>query len=195
MAAEMSTVHNGLIRGINSVYNQCINVSVRGSKKDQLDFANYAAQCAKLLHEHHSFEEETLFPKMNELAGVPGLMDGNVNEHAAFHDGLANYEDYLANVKEEKEELNGETLRSLIDAFMPALYTHLVNEIDTLVALEKYDDKVDWNQWFNKEKLNKGFMGQSDFRVSSSILVEVGWYKILLTRHGGTSRPSFYLYT
>lgn len=167
LAAEMSCVHNGLIRSVNSVYNQCVNVANRGTKKDKLDFANYASQCAKLLHEHHTFEEDTLFPGFNELAGVPGLMDGNVHEHEAFHDGLAAYEGYLDEVKEEKVELDGEKLRALIDGFMPTLYTHLVNEIDTLNALEKYEG-VDFNTWFNSEveKFNKGLLVQSDFRVS-----------------------------
>ena len=71
-------------------------------------------------------------------------------------------------VKAEKVVLDGVHLKKLIDDYMPALYSHLVNEIDTLIGLEKYDDKVDWVTWFNGEveKLNKGFMGQSDFRVS-----------------------------
>jgi hemerythrin-like domain-containing protein len=171
----MSIVHNGLIRGVNSVYNQCINVGERGTPKDKLDFANYAAQCAAILHEHHEFEEEVLFPKMNELAGVPGLMDGNVQEHAAFHDGFAIYEQYLEDVKAEKVVLDGAHMKKLIDDYMPALYSHLVNEIDTLIGLEKYDDKVDWVTWFNGEveKLNKGFMGQSDFRVSVAPAMEL----------------------
>ncbi|KIW08533.1 uncharacterized protein PV09_01422 [Verruconis gallopava] len=177
LAAEMSVVHNGLIRGINSVYNQCVNVATKGSKQDKIDFANYASQCAKLLHMHHDHEEETLFPKMNELAGVPGLMDGNVKEHAAFHDGFAKYDDYLTLVKEEKVDLDGETLRGLIDNFMPSLYSHLVNEVDSLVALEKYDE-IDWIQWFNNEieKWNKVLMRQSDFRIfeKSAFATEVG---------------------
>ena len=166
----MSIVHNGLIRGVNSVYNQCINVGEKGIQKDKLDFANYAAQCAAILNEHHEFEEEVLFPKINELAGVSGLMDGNMAEHAAFHDGFEIYKEYLEDVKAEKVELDGVHLKKLIDDYMPALYSHLVNEIDTLIGLEKYDDKVDWVTWFNGEvkKLNKGFMGQSVFRVRIS---------------------------
>jgi len=164
----MSVVHNGLLRGINAVYNQCINVAHKGTHQDKVDFANFAAQCAKLLHMHHEHEEEILFPTMGELAGVPGLMDANVAEHAAFHDGFEKYEQYLTSIKEEKEELNGEYLRDLIDAFMPPLHTHLNNEIDSLIALEKWEDKVNWIQWFNNEieKWNKVLMKQSEFRVS-----------------------------
>lgn len=190
MAAEMSIVHNSLIRGINSVYNQCVNVSARGSNKDKVDFANYAFQWTEWVHEHHNLEEESLFPQINELAGVPGLMDANVNEHAGFHDGIIEYAEYLKNVKEEKQELSGETVKSFIDAFMPTLHTHLVNEIDTLVTLEKYDDKVNWIQWFNKEvdKMIKSFMAEYDYRVSFSVGRTRKGKRILLTRHGGIFR-------
>ena len=184
LAAEMTVVHNGLMRGINAVYNQAINVANKGTHQDKVDFANFAAQCAKLLHMHHDHEEEILFPTMGELAGEPGLMDANVAEHAAFHDGFEKYEQYLTSVKEEKVELDGEHLRGLIDAFMPPLYTHLQNEVDTLVALEKYDDKVNWIEWFNSEieKWNKVLMKQSEFRVCGSSN-EVGCDANALSRH------------
>lgn len=194
MAAEMSIAHNCLIRGINSVYNQCVNVAERGSNKDKVDFANYAFQWTEWVHEHHNLEEESLLPQINELAGVPGLMDANVNEHAGFHDGIIEYAEYLKEVKEEKQELSGETMKRHIDSFMPTLHTHLVNEIDTLVTLEKYDDKVNWVQWFNKEvdKMIKSFMAEYDYRVSFSVCRTCSCKRILLMRHGGPSRSKYF---
>jgi GTP-binding protein EngB required for normal cell division len=167
MAAEMSIVHNCLIRGINSVYNQCIKVSTRGTDTDKLDFANYAFQWTEMVHEHHSSEDSAIFPSMSEIAGVPGLMDVNTSEHAVFHDKIGQYAEYLKGVVQGKEELDGEKVKTLIDCFMPELHTHLGNEIDTLVALEKYD-KVDWDAWFKKEvgKMIKELMGQYEYRVS-----------------------------
>ena len=172
----MSTVHNGLIRGINACYNQCINVAAKGTHKDKVDFANFAAQVAQILHEHHDMEEEQLFPQINVMAGVPGLMDGNVAEHLAFHEPFDKYEAYLTDVKTEKVELDGEHMRKLIDDFMGPLYIHLVGEIDSLVALEKYGDDIDWHTWFNGEveKMNKGFMKQSAFRVRSAVRCLIG---------------------
>lgn len=168
-AAEMSIVHNVGIRGMNAVYNQWDNVVTRGSDKDKVDFACFALQNVAAVHEHHTHEEEVLFPKINELAGVPGLMDGNVQEHAAFQTGMQKFAEYLEEVKERKQELLKEK-KSLLDSFLPQLHSHLVQEVDTLVKLEKYDDKVDWNQWFQKEvqKLMKGFILDYDFRVSLS---------------------------
>lgn len=168
MAAEMSIVHNCLIRGINSVYNQCINVATRGTDTDKVDFANYAFQWTEWVHAHHSSEDNTLFPSMGEIAGVPGLMDVNTNEHAGFHDTITEYSDYLKKVIQGKEELLGEKVKSLIDSFIPELHTHLGNEIETLVNLEKYD-KVDWDAWFKKKmgRMVKESMGQYEYRVSS----------------------------
>ncbi len=144
----MTCVHNSLLRGINAVHRQCVNVAARGSSKDKLDFANFAFLWSDMLSEHHTQEEEHVFPGINELTGVPGLMDSNVQEHAAFHDGIDQYAEHLKRVKEGKEDLDGVKLKGIIESFMPALHIHLVNEIDTLVALEKYADKVDWQKWF-----------------------------------------------
>ncbi|KAJ5890316.1 hemerythrin HHE cation binding domain-containing protein [Penicillium subrubescens] len=142
MAAEMLIVQNCLIRTINSVYNQCINVATRGTDSDKVDFANYAFQWTEWVHEHHTSEDSTLFPSMGEIAGVPGLMDVNTNEHAGFHDRITQYAEYLKTVIRGKEKLHGEKAKNLIDSFMPELHGHLGNEIDTLVNLENYD-KVD----------------------------------------------------
>jgi hemerythrin-like domain-containing protein len=141
---------------------------MQGTDTDKVDFANYAFQWTEMVHEHHTSEDSTLFPSMGEIAGVPGLMDVNTNEHAGFHDRITLYAEYLKEVIQGKEKLHGEKVKSLIDSFMPELHTHLENEIDTLVNLEKYD-KVDWDAWFKKEvgKMIKEMMGQYEYRVSS----------------------------
>ncbi|KAF7558992.1 hypothetical protein G7046_g5183 [Stylonectria norvegica] len=151
LAAEMTLVHNVFLRGINAVYNQCVNVAARGSAKDKLDFAHFAGQWGVLITEHHDMEEAEIFPDINDMTGVPGLMDANVEEHSAFHDGLEKYTEYTDAVKSGTTELDGEKLRNMIDSFMPILRTHLANEIHTLVALEKYADKCDWGEWFMKK--------------------------------------------
>lgn len=104
---------------------------------------------------------------MGEIAGVPGLMDVNSNEHAVFHDKITQYAEHLKDVIHGKEKLDGEKVKTLIDSVMPELDAHLRNEIDTLVDLEKYD-KVDWDAWFKKEvgQMIKELMGQYGYRVS-----------------------------
>jgi hemerythrin-like domain-containing protein len=168
MAAEMTIVHNGVIRGANAIYNQALGVAERGTDQDKIDFANFAFQWTTWVDEHHDFEETTLFPLMNEAAGVEGLMDGNVREHEAFHGGLMALEEYLTQVKEGNKVLDGQELKNILDGFFPTLHKHLEAEIDTLLALEKYDTKVDWMKLWDREvdKMIKGFMAKQEYRVS-----------------------------
>jgi argonaute-like protein implicated in RNA metabolism and viral defense len=121
-----------------------------------------------MLDEHHRSEEEEIFPQINKLAGVPGLMDTNVDEHAAFHNGLSEFMAYLGRVTGEKEDLDAEKLKGLIDSFMLTLREHLMNEVLTLKALDKYEDKTDWMAWFKKtaDGLVMKQMKSSVFRVS-----------------------------
>ncbi|KJK80877.1 Calcium-binding protein [Metarhizium anisopliae BRIP 53293] len=76
-----------ILRGANTVYNQAVNMSADGTTRDKADFANFAYQWTLMLEGHHN-GEETVFSGMNEKTGVPGLVNGNVAEHAEFHDGL-----------------------------------------------------------------------------------------------------------
>lgn len=167
LAAEMSQVHNAIIRGVNAVYLQCVNVSKRGTDIDKADFVNFAYQWSQMIDDHHTMEEEMFFPEMNELAGVPGLMDGNVEEHKTFHDGLDVYTSYLKGVLDGKESYDGEKLKAILDGFLPTLHSHLVNEVDHLVSLETYDDKCDWAAWFSKRigDIMSGKMKKAEFRV------------------------------
>ncbi|KAH6895319.1 hypothetical protein B0T10DRAFT_455581 [Thelonectria olida] len=150
LASEMCIVHNALLRGLNAVYNQARNVGARGTAKDKLDFANFAYAWSQVLEEHHELEETKVFPDINRITGVEGLMDGNVEEHKAFHGGLDKYKEYLQGVRDGKEEYDGEKLVGIIDSFGPVLQVHLSNEIDTLMAMDKYEDKCDWEAWFKK---------------------------------------------
>ncbi|KAJ6444369.1 hemerythrin HHE cation binding domain-containing protein [Purpureocillium lavendulum] len=167
MAAEMCIVHNCLIRGINAIYVQCVNVATKGTDQDKIDFVGFARAWGTMIEEHHSIEETDVFPEINDLAGVPGLMDANVEEHAVFHDGLALFIAYLDKVKAGEEALDGGKLQGIINDFMPVLRDHLEHEITTLVELEKYSDKCDWSAWFQKkggEIASKG-MKNSKYRV------------------------------
>ncbi|KAF4446861.1 hypothetical protein F53441_9565 [Fusarium austroafricanum] len=150
-AAGMAVVHNLLIRGVNAIYLQAVNVAEKGTQKDKMDFCNFAWSWTVEITDHHNTEESMIFPQINEICGVPGLMDANINEHKLFHEGLDSFRGYLDKVRKEEEQLDGNKLREIIDSFMPVLRNHLENEIDTLVGLEKYADKCDWGEWFEKK--------------------------------------------
>ncbi|KAH6989725.1 hypothetical protein BKA56DRAFT_629471 [Ilyonectria sp. MPI-CAGE-AT-0026] len=169
LAAEMTLVHNALIRGINAVYLQCNNVASQGTIQDKQDFANFAYAWGEMVHEHHDLEETDIFPAINELTEAPDLMNANVGEHKQFDEGLKTYFDFLDKLKKEEEALDGMKLRSIIDGFMPALRTHLENEIDTLLALEKYEKKVDWGDWFQKKMSEMTSKAMKDARYRNEI--------------------------
>jgi hypothetical protein len=169
VAAEMTIVHNCVIRGINAIYLQAAKVAAAGTPEDKLDFVNFALRWARMLDEHHRSEEEEIFPQVNKLAGVSGLMDANVDEHTMFHDGLSDFMTYLGSIIREEDVLDAEKLNGLIDSFMPALREHLRNEVLTLKALDKYEDTTDWMAWFKKtaDGLVMRQMKSRVFRVSS----------------------------
>ncbi|KAK1498028.1 hemerythrin HHE cation binding domain-containing protein [Colletotrichum tamarilloi] len=154
MAEEMTIIHNLILRIINTVYLQCINVEK--SPNDVQDFVSYAIEWSKMVEEHHETEETEVFPEIEQLAGVPGLMRANVAQHEAFHDGLHAYMGYLDKVQKGEEAYSGGKLKSIIDSFMPVLREHLSDEIDSLLKLNEYDRN--WDEWY--EKLMKKLLGR-----------------------------------
>lgn len=168
MAVEMTIIHNVIIRGVNAIYLQCINVGERGTEKDKIDFANFAARWSELVHEHHHAEEESFFPGINKLTETPGLMDGNVAEHEQFNAGLEEFERHISAVADGKEPYDGPKIKDLIDSFMPVLNNHLASEIETLLQLNKWDDKIPWKKWFEEEigGKAKAMMAEQRYRVS-----------------------------
>jgi hemerythrin-like domain-containing protein len=179
IAEEMTCVHNVLLRIINSVYLQCINVEQ--SPDDVQHFVCYALEWARLVEEHHHTEETMIFPEIDQATGIPGLMDANIQQHAAFHTGLEAYERYLRAVKDGEEKYSGQKLRGLVDSFMPVLREHLNDEIATLLQLRQYEDKQDWVKWF--AAISQKILAQSTdpkFKVSCCIRLDsfsqiTGW--------------------
>ncbi|KUI68305.1 hypothetical protein VM1G_03929 [Cytospora mali] len=149
VAQEMCLVHNVLLRGINSVYLQCVNVEVQ-SPESIPDFVNYAEQWGLSVHEHHETEETFFFPEIESFAGAEGIMEASVGQHEAFHDGLAAFMGYIDAVKSGRETYSGERLKGIIESFMPVLREHLWDEVKTLLALEEFEDKGDWVAWFKR---------------------------------------------
>jgi hypothetical protein len=72
-------------------------------------------------------------------------MDTNLEQHHAFEEGLKRFGEYVYSVK--AEEWDRGRFKGLLDSFLPALTTHLREEIQTLLDLDKYGG----------EKLRKAF--------------------------------------
>lgn len=147
----MTAAHNVFLRGLNAIYQQTINVGINGTEKDKLEFAEFAAVWAMGIHEHHGLEESFVFPEIERLTEVKGLMDANVQQHVAFHDGMERYESYLKKVLDGEEKYDGPTFRDIIDSFGGALSQHLNDEIPTLRGLRKFEN-VDWDAFHDAMK-------------------------------------------
>ena len=134
IAREMANAHNGMLRALNSIYQQCIYVKEPKDIKDLLLYANFWCDW---IHEHHEGEENFFFPQVEKITGVEGLMEVNVEQHQAFMGGL---EEFQMFVKEtDVEDFDGREMRRIIEAFGGKLTKHLTEEIETLLGLNIYD--------------------------------------------------------
>jgi hemerythrin-like domain-containing protein len=150
MADEMVAVHNMLLRGINAIYLQCINVEASKDPADVPGFVTYARLWGELVHHHHAGEEKLIFPDIARITGDKDVMAHNIEQHRAFHKGLDEMNDYLGTIERKEQPYSGQKLKAIIDSFMPVLTEHLHDEIKTLLALEKYEDKTDWHKWYKE---------------------------------------------
>lgn len=135
-ATQMAMAHNGIVRGLNSIFLQSTQIS-RGDSTTTQDFLTYCQCWCESMHHHHDVEEKTFFPAIEKLSGQPGLMQQNVEQHAAFTPGFNAFHEYVA--KCSANEYAGQEIRRLIEAFAGPLTQHLRDEIHTLRALAKYD--------------------------------------------------------
>jgi hemerythrin-like domain-containing protein len=150
-ANEMALVHNCLIRALNCIYLQAPNVHL---PKDISDFLEFMQSWSLFVHMHHETEESVFFPLIENYIGMPGFMEKNVEQHHGFGPGMGAYDDYLKACQEGKETFDGEKVRKIVDSFGAIFTQHLTEEIDTLLALEEYSDKIDWPE-FNKKVQQK----------------------------------------
>lgn len=152
----MACVHNMMIRGLNSIYRQAPHIK----PQDVKSFLGYSACFYELITVHHAGEEDFLFPKIEEMSGDKGIMDHNVEQHHAFHNGIEKYNDYIKACLSGTETYDGAQLTAIIDDFGKILADHLRDEIPTLIGLAQYGDKMD--------KLEKIFEEFSDRDTVSS---------------------------
>jgi hypothetical protein len=124
-----------------------------------------------------------LFPRVEEITGVEGLMEVNIAQHHTFIEGLEELRKYAKETK--AGEYDGVELRGIIDGFGGDLTRHLTEEIDTLLGLKKYDGLA----------LKKAFVGFDDemrkgdkvnrmypFRVGVLIYGRVHCFRLSLVR-------------
>ncbi|KAF4635464.1 hypothetical protein G7Y89_g2641 [Cudoniella acicularis] len=132
-ASHMTLSHNSIIRGYNSIYQQAPRIAA----SDYRDFVGYCLAWHRFVEGHHAYEEIHFFPAIEKATGEKGVMDGEVDQHATFHGGLASFKDYLANLKNPEKNFKALQLLGIMDSFAEALYSHLAAEPQSLLNLSR----------------------------------------------------------
>ncbi|CAG8979485.1 hypothetical protein HYALB_00012085 [Hymenoscyphus albidus] len=102
------------------------------------------------IHAHHESEENHLFPALVKYTKNPTLMAGNLSQHATFHTGLETLHTYSTTTP--PTSYSSTILRSIIDSFATELFTHLNDEIATLLALQQYESEGLKGPWSENQK-------------------------------------------
>lgn len=138
----MTHVHNVITRGVNSFYLQAPNVR---NPSDIKDFLHFVIVWGNLVDRHHETEEESIFPDLENFTGDKGLMQHSVEQHHAFHSGLQTLKNYASSTA--PEDYSSDKRKSIIDGLGPTLQEHLVDEIDTMLTLKKFDSEGLMKVW------------------------------------------------
>jgi hypothetical protein len=132
----MALAHNGILRGLNSIYLQAEHIP-RNDLVVVRDFLTYCQCWCESMHHHHDAEETVFFPSIEQITAIKGIMERNIEQHRAFTPGFDLFYEYARTC--QPKDYDGRKLKSLIDDFAPPLTQHLRDEIETLRALDKYD--------------------------------------------------------
>ncbi|KAI1401119.1 hypothetical protein F4819DRAFT_459259 [Hypoxylon fuscum] len=132
-ATHMALLHNAILRGYNSIYQQAPHVA---SPTDKADFVGYARTWHKFVASHHDDEEAVLFPQVAAVLGNDtSVWAATHAEHEAFLGGLAAFATYLRSVEARPAEFRGETLVNIMQNFQQPFADHFHREIATIAQL------------------------------------------------------------
>lgn len=129
----MALVHNAMIRGFNSIYQQAPYITEDLSS----DFVGYSLTWASFVDSHHHDEEDNLFVKVSEVLDDKDIWAGTQKEHDAFIGGIVKFQAYLKNLKSPKD-LSSDTLIGIMDSFREDLDHHLHSEVTTIANLANH---------------------------------------------------------
>lgn len=102
-------------------------------------FITEGLRFAQHLEIHHSIEENHVFPhlakKMPEFRTGRGRQAAELlRQHRQIHKGLEEFQKYLEECQEGKQELEFDVLRGKMEGWREVLWTHLDQEVKTLGA-------------------------------------------------------------
>ncbi|KAF5856620.1 hypothetical protein ETB97_007093 [Aspergillus alliaceus] len=144
----MALVHNQILRALNAAHNHCLTVEL-GTQAAQ-DFLIVNQCIVDVLESHHDMEEERLFPALEKILNQPGAMEGNRQEHQAFHDELLEFHSYVFTT--DSQGYHGATIKAKTEALGPLVEEHLHNEVPLLYDLHVIDSEALTSLW--KDAMN-----------------------------------------
>jgi Hemerythrin HHE cation binding domain len=127
IAGEMCLVHNVIIRSLGSIWRNAPLVT----PKDLPAFICYSKTALEMLHEHHHTEEEVFFPVLAK-EGLAGMVEGNVEQHKAFHDAMSVLNEYFLSLEKDASQYDAGKLRGLMQTLGEPLVSHLHEEVKCL---------------------------------------------------------------
>ncbi|KIX09295.1 uncharacterized protein Z518_00374 [Rhinocladiella mackenziei CBS 650.93] len=128
VATQMALAHNGILRGLNSIYLQATHIP-REDRDAIRDFLTYCQCRCESMHHHHDAEEEDFFPSIELTSDVQRIMRRNIEQHRAFTPGFDLFHEYSRTCL--PEDYDGQNIRSLIEGFAEPLTRHLRDEYRT----------------------------------------------------------------
>ncbi|KAJ3491335.1 hypothetical protein NLG97_g5613 [Lecanicillium saksenae] len=170
-ATHMALVHNAMIRGFNSIYQQAHYID------DQLsqDFIGYSLTWASFVTSHHHDEEDNLFEKVSALLGDKAIWAETHKEHDSFIDGVAQFEKYLKGLS-KSTKLSADELIRIMDSFRERFGNHLHSEVKTIADLAKH----------------RNAPAEGSEEAAAAALVFKTWGKKTITKAGMTDVVPFF---
>ncbi|KAK8136785.1 hypothetical protein PG984_004725 [Apiospora sp. TS-2023a] len=132
-ATHMALVHNSILRGYNSIYQQAAHVK----PADYSDFIGYCLTWHKFVVSHHDDEEDTLFTAVANVLDDKTIWEGTLKEHEAFLGGLGEFHKYLTSLASPAAFSGAELLR-IMSTFQDSFDEHFHSEIATIASLAEH---------------------------------------------------------
>jgi hemerythrin-like domain-containing protein len=170
----MALVHNMIIRSLNSIYLQAPHITA----SDAGDFISYCQTWAGFIEDHHHNEETRMFPII-EASSEEGIMSQNVAQHQVFSTGIHEMAAFLSSAAAAPADFDGTALCAVIDNFALSMTSHLHEEIETLLALKRFGDKLDLKKILDDE--GKAAMGAA----KTTLALPFAWANMDVTYEGG----------
>ena len=168
-AVEMSHAHNCLLRGLNAIMIQAPHIPSAGSpgynESDVCDLLIYIQAWVKTVNHHHDVEERIMFPSVEKMTGIEGLLSGALHQHHEFHDGLNDLLRLAEGMQIAPAKYSWVDVKAIIDGFAPALVKHLRDEIGIILSLERFDSEGLSSCWKKTQDVAKA-NGKISFLVS-----------------------------